>query len=117
MRSLYTNHGLVLMRIWLDPYARLSDIAADIGIRERAVYLIVQELVEEGFIEKRKVGRRNQYRVNYDRALDYEPLPNTTVRQQIMVVAGALGMRPAEPPQPGAGAVGAGAREPQADPG
>lgn len=96
MRNLYTNHGLVLMRIWLDPNATLSEIASDIGIRERAVYLIVRDLVREGFIDKRKVGRRNVYRVNIDRALDFQPLPGTTIREQIRVLAMAMGMRPAE---------------------
>ena len=46
MRNLYTNHGLVLMRIWLDPEATLSEIAQDIGVKERAVYLIVRDLAQ-----------------------------------------------------------------------
>ena len=93
MRNLYTNHGLVLMRIWIAPSATLSEIAADIGVKERAVYLIVRDLAHEGFIVKRKVGRRNQYQVNIDRALDFQPIPNTTIRQQIMALAMTMGMR------------------------
>lgn len=97
MRNLYTNHGLVLMRIWMDPTVRLSDIAADIGVRERAVYLIVRDLDREGFIVKEKVGRRNRYQVNMERALDYEPLPNISIRQQMTAVAQTIGMRPVKP--------------------
>ncbi len=97
VRNLYTNHGLVLMRIWIAPDATLSEIAADIGVKERAVYLIVRDLVQEGFIAKRKVGRRNQYQVNIDRALDFQPLRNTTIRQQIMALAMTMGMRLPEP--------------------
>jgi hypothetical protein len=88
---LYTNHGLVLMRIAVNPDVTLSQLALDIGIRERAAYLIVRDLAKEGFIEKQKVGRRNYYRVNVDRVLDYEPLPGLTVRQQITAMAGTLG--------------------------
>jgi hypothetical protein len=93
MRNLYTNHGLVLMRIWINPDATLSEIAADIGVKERAVYLIVRDLVREGFIVKRKAGRRNEYQVNIDYALDYRPLAGTTIREQIMGLAMTMGMR------------------------
>ena len=93
MRNLYTNHGLVLMRIWIEPDATLAEIAEDIGVRERAVYLIVRDLEKEGFIVKEKVGRRNKYHVNIDHALDFQPLPNTTIREQIVGLAMTMGMR------------------------
>jgi transcription initiation factor IIE alpha subunit len=93
VRNLYTNHGLVLIRIWVDPDATLSEIAGDIGVKERAVYLIVRDLVEAGFIEKQKVGRRNQYHVNIEYALDYQPIPHTTIREQIVGLALTMGMR------------------------
>jgi hypothetical protein len=94
VRNLYTNHGLVLMRIWVDPDATLSAIADDIGVKERAVYLIVRDLVEAGFIDKQKVGRRNQYHVNIDHALDYRPIHRTTIREQIVGLAMTMGMLP-----------------------
>ena len=93
MRNLYTNHGLVLMRIWLDPEATLSEIAQDIGVKERAVYLIVRDLAQEGFIAKHKAGRRNRYEVDINRALDFQPISGTTIRQQIIALAMALGMK------------------------
>ncbi len=34
-----------------------------VGITERAVQRIVQELEEEGFIRREKVGRKNHYEV------------------------------------------------------
>jgi DNA-binding Lrp family transcriptional regulator len=93
MRNLYTNHGLVLMRIWIDPDATLSRIADDIGVKERAVYLIVRDLVREGFIVKDKAGRRNKYHVNIDTALNFNPIPGTTIREQIVGLALTMGMR------------------------
>ena len=111
MRNLYTNHGLVLIRIWVDPDATLSDIAGDIGVKERAVYLIVRDLVEAGFIQKQKVGRRNQYQVNIDYALDYRPIPHTTTREQIVGLAMTMGMRlPEGSPSPRSRAGGDGER-------
>ncbi len=96
MRNLYTNHGLVLMHIWINPDVTLAEMAVALGVREGAVYRIVKELVEDGFMLKEKVGRRNRYHVNLARALDYRPLPDTTIREQIVGIATTLGMRPAE---------------------
>jgi DNA-binding MarR family transcriptional regulator len=59
-----TNHTQVLLCIARDPGVRLREVAADVGITERAVQRIVAELVEAGFVERRRVGRRNQYVVN-----------------------------------------------------
>ena len=59
-----TNHTQVLLCIARDPGIRLREVATDVGITERAVQRIVAELVEAGFLKRRRVGRRNQYAVN-----------------------------------------------------
>jgi DNA-binding IclR family transcriptional regulator len=59
-----TNHTQVLLCIARDPGVRLREVAADVGITERAVQRIVAELVEAGFLERRRVGRRNHYVVH-----------------------------------------------------
>lgn len=59
-----TNHTQVLLCIARDPGMRLRDVAADVGITERAVQRIVADLIEADFLERRRVGRRNQYVVN-----------------------------------------------------
>lgn len=41
----------------------LREVAARIGITERAVQRIIAELEEEGFIEREKIGRQNHYRI------------------------------------------------------
>lgn len=58
-----SNYGHVLIALAQDPDARMRDIAERVGITERAVQQIVGELVEQGYVEKVKVGRRNQYRL------------------------------------------------------
>jgi hypothetical protein len=106
VRNLYTNHGLVLMRIWIGPDSTLSEIAGDIGVKERAVYLIVRDLASAGFIDKEKVGRRNRYTVNLEHALNYRPIPQTTIREQIVGLALTMGMRlPEDSATPGRAAV------------
>ena len=58
-----SNHGHVLVSLARDPDARMRDVAAAVGITERAVQQIVHDLVEEGYLRKSKAGRRNRYSV------------------------------------------------------
>ncbi len=59
-----TNYGHVLLCIAADPEIRLRDVAAKVGITERAAQRIVADLIEAGYLESHKQGRRNQYRVD-----------------------------------------------------
>ncbi|MGL5911195.1 MAG: helix-turn-helix transcriptional regulator, partial [Phycicoccus sp.] len=65
----FTNHGHVLVCLVRDPEARIRDLAATVGITERAAHRIVADLVEEGYLERERDGRRNRYRVLADRPL------------------------------------------------
>ncbi len=58
-----TNHAHVLVCIFRDPNIRTRDIAAMVGITERATQSIVNDLVGEGYLERTREGRRNVYRV------------------------------------------------------
>jgi DNA-binding MarR family transcriptional regulator len=59
-----TNHTQVLLCIARDPDTRLRDIAEQVGITERAVQRIVADLVEGGFVDRQRVGRRSRYTLN-----------------------------------------------------
>jgi len=58
-----TNHAHVLTCVAHDPGIRLRDIAAAVGITERAAHRILSELVEEGYVLRERHGRRNRYQV------------------------------------------------------
>ena len=58
-----TNHGHALLCLAREPSLRTRDVAERLGITERAVQKIVADLVEAGYIEKERLGRRNQYRI------------------------------------------------------
>ena|SRR5438874_1008573 len=64
-----TNHAAVLLCIARDPEIRLRDVAERVGITERAAQRIVRDLVDEGYVERRRVGRRNVYAVVPNRQL------------------------------------------------
>ena len=59
-----TNHTQVLLAIYRDGDLRIRDIAATVGITERAAQRIVADLIEGGYITRERVGRRNHYVVN-----------------------------------------------------
>ncbi len=61
-----TNHAQVLVCIANDPEIRLREIAALVGITERAVHRIVVELADAGYLSRRRNGRRNQYTIKSD---------------------------------------------------
>lgn len=58
-----TNHTQVLLCIARDDDVRLRDVAEKVGITERAAQRIVADLVEAGFVERKKMGRRNHYSI------------------------------------------------------
>jgi predicted transcriptional regulator len=59
-----TNHTQVLLCIEREPDVRFRDIAEAVGITERAAQRIVADLIESGYVESERIGRRNHYRVN-----------------------------------------------------
>lgn len=64
-----TNHLAVLVCVAADPEMRVSDIARAAGITERAAQGILHDLVASGYVERKRVGRRNHYDVQRSKPL------------------------------------------------
>lgn len=62
--SFITTHGRVLVAIAAEPRRTLRQIAAEVGITERATHRVVVALDEAGYLERSRVGRRVHYRVD-----------------------------------------------------
>jgi len=62
--TLLSNHGHVLVCLARDPHMRVRDIAATVGITERACYRIVGDLERAGMLRRERVGRNNRYVVD-----------------------------------------------------
>ena len=62
--SFLSNHAHVLVCIARDPNMRVRDIAAGVGITERAVQRILAELEAGGVIRRTKRGRRTHYKLD-----------------------------------------------------
>lgn len=67
-----TNHGHVMICLARNPTARLREIAADVGITERAVQGIVADLVRDGYLDKERFGRRNRYEVHPEKPMRHQ---------------------------------------------
>ncbi len=59
-----SNHTHVLVCLSQDATRTLRDVAALVGLTERAVQRIVRELEEAGVLSHRREGRRNVYRIH-----------------------------------------------------
>ena len=64
-----TNHAHALLCIARDPGIRLRDVAERVGVTERAAQRIVSDLVDAGYLDREREGRRNTYRIKADRPM------------------------------------------------
>ncbi len=88
-----TNHAHVLLVLNREPDARLRDVAAAVGITERAAQRILADLVEGGYVERTREGRRNHYTVQPGRPLRHALEQHESVGRLLDAVgttAGAL---------------------------
>jgi predicted transcriptional regulator len=61
-----SRHALVLLAIAQDPARRIREIASEVGVTERSTYRILLDLVDGGYVRRRRLGRRNTCEVYYD---------------------------------------------------
>lgn len=62
--TFFSNHGHVMIYVANNPDARVRDIAANVGITDRATQSILNDLVADDYLARAREGRRNTYRVN-----------------------------------------------------
>ena len=67
-----TNHALVLCLIAQQPRITAREIAATIGITEKATRNIINDLEADGYVTKKREGRRIRYGVNPELPLRHE---------------------------------------------
>src|SRR3990172_723125 len=93
-----SNYGLVLTHLFQNPRATLREIARGTDLTERAVYQIVRDLEEGGFIEKKRVGRRNIYTINEGALFNYPIYGSLNVAQMSTALRRILEERRTEAP-------------------
>lgn len=78
-----SNYGLVLTHLFQNPRATLREIARGTDLTERAVYQIVRELDHSGFIEKKRMGRRNTYTVDRNALFSFPVYRELNIAQMV----------------------------------
>ena len=58
-----TSHALVLIEVARDPDARIRDLAERLEVTERTVHGALKDLIDAGYLTRKKSGRRYRYRV------------------------------------------------------
>jgi predicted ArsR family transcriptional regulator len=58
-----TNHAHVLLAVARRPDARVAEIAAEVGVTQRAALSILRDLEDDGYLTRTRRGRRTHYEV------------------------------------------------------
>ena len=81
-----TNHGLILSYISHNQRSTAREIANHVGVTERTTHKIISDLEVAGYIERRKNGRRNEYRVDSDLPLRHHTKQDILVSELLEVL-------------------------------
>jgi len=98
-----TNHAQVLLAVAQRSDVRVREIAAATDITERYAYRVLRDLEDAGYVERRRQGRSNLYRIHPELALG-DPIVEENSLWELLrlidtgdsadVVAMAAGRRP-----------------------
>ena len=91
-----TNHAHVLVCVAHDAGIRLREIAAAVGITERAAHRILSQLVDEGYVLRERQGRRNRYEVVAGRPMRHPLVQEREVGELLEVLVGSTAGEPAD---------------------
>lgn len=87
----FTNHALVLLAIAMDHRGTVRDIAQSVGVTERAIVAILNQLEADSIITRQKQGRRNSYSIEFDAMHDFPrwspggwPLPRELIDMAVL---------------------------------
>lgn len=88
-----TNYSHVLVCLAGDPTLRIRDLAARIGITERAVHRILSDLAAAGYVTRVRDGRRNRYQLDLDLPMRHALESSQPVRNLIETIGMRVGTR------------------------
>jgi DNA-binding Lrp family transcriptional regulator len=81
-----TNHALVLCIVAQQPRITGREIANAIGITEKATRNIINDLEADGYITKKREGRRIKYRIDPDLPLRHETQQDSSIGNLLEVI-------------------------------
>lgn len=86
--TFFSNYGHVYFLIAGNSDIVVREIAIKVGITERSVISIIQELEESGYIEREKVGRSNRYKILPKKTLRHPLESNVQLKDLVDLISG-----------------------------
>ena len=81
-----TNHAHVALSLAGTPEMTIRELAIRIGITERAVQSIVNDLVDSGYLERERVDRHNCYHLVGEKPLRHHVEQHRTLGDLVRMV-------------------------------
>lgn len=81
-----TNHAAVLSLLANHPRIKAREISQEVGITERSVRTIINDLEKGGYISKTREGRRVRYRVDLTRHMRHKTQRNVAVSHLLSIL-------------------------------
>ncbi len=81
-----TNHAQVFLCIAHNDHITAREIATIVGITERAVQRIIEDLVKAEYIHRFRDGRSNRYRISLDMPLRHPAQRGQPVRDLLALL-------------------------------
>jgi DNA-binding MarR family transcriptional regulator len=97
-----TNHALVLCLIAQQPRITAREISSTVNITEKATRNIINDLEADGYVTKKREGRRIRYRVHTDLPLRHEMQQDKAIGDLLEVLGWKKRKRKGSAERPGA---------------
>ena len=87
--TFFSNHSHVLFAIARNELITVRELSQEVGITDRFVHKILNDLEEEGYLIVHKEGRNNRYRLNPQKKLRHPVEKHIKIGKLINLVSGA----------------------------
>ncbi|MBI4498655.1 MAG: winged helix-turn-helix transcriptional regulator [Chloroflexi bacterium] len=84
--AIFSNHGIVLFHVVWHPDLTAAEIALAVGLSERWVRKILEDLETAGMVRVTKHGVQNSYAINPDVRLRHPTMQHLTLRDLLPVM-------------------------------
>jgi DNA-binding IclR family transcriptional regulator len=92
-----SDHALVLLTIADQPNLRVRDIADEVGMTQDVAQRVIADLMVEGYVACRRIGRRTVYTLHEEAHLNH----GVWARKQLWALIELLSPRPDPEDHPG----------------
>ena len=83
-----TSHAVVLLEVARAPDSTVRELAERAKLTERQAHRVLSDLVDEGYLDRERVGRRNRYRVNGTRPMRHPSVQTRRIGDLLDVLKG-----------------------------